>query len=124
MPVLDIVAKGVEIDFFRREFHFRRAPQPPGVVDDAHQFKRRGLRGAQLPNAQSFQCGDGTREQGGGAVVGLGGAFAGQHGGKAGAGQGNRCGQSRWPAAHHDGRRLLALIVRHQNARLRCVLTD
>ena len=36
MAVLDIVAEGIEFDFPGGEFHFRRAPQPAGVVDNAH----------------------------------------------------------------------------------------
>ena len=39
MAVLDIVAEGIETDFVRLEFHLRRAPQPPGVVDDAHDLE-------------------------------------------------------------------------------------
>ena len=36
MPVLDIVAEGVEADFAGLELDLRRAPQPAGVVDEAH----------------------------------------------------------------------------------------
>ena len=58
MAVLDIVAEGVEIDFVGREFHFRRAPQPAGVVDDAHDPQRRRLRRAERPDAERLQRGD------------------------------------------------------------------
>ena len=105
MEVLDIVAEGVEIDFVGREFHFRRAPQPPGVVDDAHDLERRGLRRAQRPHAQRLQRGDRAREQSGGAVVGARRALSHQHGGETGAGERDRRGQAGRPAAHHDGRR-------------------
>ena len=80
MAVLDVVAEGVEIDFARLEFHLRRPPQPAGVVDDAHGPQRRRLRRAQRPHAERRQRGDRPREQGGGAVVRAGGAFADQHG--------------------------------------------
>ena len=86
MEVLNIVTEGIEIDFIRREFHLRRPPQPPGVVDDAHHPHWRRLRRTQRPNVQHLQGGNGTGKQSGGTVVGAGGALSHQHGGKAPAG--------------------------------------
>ena len=90
MEILDIVAEDIEVDFVRLEFHFRRAPQPPGVVDDAHHPHRRCLRRAERPDAERLQGGDRAREQGGGAVVGAGGALSHQHGRKTRASQRDR----------------------------------
>ena len=123
MPVLDVVAERVEPDFGRLEAHLRRAPQPAGVVDDPHRVSGAACaaHSCQTPSVSSA-----ATEPASSAVVRLsgGGALADQHGRDAGAGQRNRGGQPGRAAADHDNRRLLALIVRHQNARLRCVLTD
>ncbi len=69
MPVLDIVAKGVEPDFGRLEQDLRRPKQPSRVVDEAKFPQRRRLRQAALPHAQCCQGGDRAGEQRGGAVI-------------------------------------------------------
>jgi hypothetical protein len=111
MAVLDIVAKGVEIDFAGVEFNLGRAPQPAGVIDDAHDLQRRRGTGAVLPHAKGFERRDGTAEQSGGAVVGGGRTFAHQHGGDTAFSQRNRRGEAGWPAADHDGRRFFVRAV-------------
>ena len=102
MAVLDIVAEGVEADFLRFEFYLRRAPEPAGVVDDAHGAQRRGLLGAKFPHAQGGERGDGTGEQGGGAVVARRRPPADQDCIDATLRQRDRRGQAGRPAAHHD----------------------
>ncbi len=52
MTILDVVAERLEIDLVGRELHLRCAPQPSGVVDDAHHPHRRRLRLAQFPHAE------------------------------------------------------------------------
>ncbi len=69
MAVLDVVAEGREPDLLGVEFHFRRPPQPAGIVDDAHDFQRRGMLDAELPHTQGGQCDYGTGEQGGGTII-------------------------------------------------------
>ena len=70
MPVLDIVAKGIETDLqLRRE----GGKQPPRCVNDTQFLKRRGVWPTGLPNCQSFERSDGTGQERGGAVVGYGG---------------------------------------------------
>ena len=58
MPVLDIVAEGVEADVRGGEGDFRRAKEPLRVVDDADGNERRGMRQAVLPYAERRQRGD------------------------------------------------------------------
>ena len=70
-------------------------------------LQRRGVRGAQSPDAERLQRGDGTGEQGGGAVVGLGRALADQHGRQCRRGQRDRRGQPGRAAADHDRRGFL-----------------
>ncbi len=65
MPVFDVVAECIEADLVRVEFHFRRAQQPAGVVDNAHHAKRRGVTATQRPNLQRFERRHRTCEQGG-----------------------------------------------------------
>ena len=69
MPVLDVVAEGVEADVRGGEGDFRRAQEPLRVVDDADGNERRGMRQAVLPYAERRQRGDRAGEQRGGAVI-------------------------------------------------------
>ena len=50
----------------------RRAEQPAGVVDQAHDLERRRLVPAAGPDVEVFQEIDGGTQQRGGAVVGIG----------------------------------------------------
>ena len=49
MAVLDVVAEGLEVDLAGLELDLRRAPEPAGVVDDAHDPQRRGLGSRRVP---------------------------------------------------------------------------
>ena len=72
MPVLDVVAEGIEPDLGGVEKDFGRAEQPLRVVDDAKFLQRRGVRQARLPDAKRFQRGDRAGKQRSGAMVRLG----------------------------------------------------
>ena len=72
MPVLDVVAEGIEPDFGGGKQDLRRANEPPGVVDEADFAQRRGVRHAGRPYAERFQRRDRTGKQRRGAVIGLG----------------------------------------------------
>ena len=72
MPVLDVVAEGVETDFGGVKQNFRRAQKPLRVVDEADFAQRRGVRQAGRPYAERFQRRDRSGKQRGGAVVRLG----------------------------------------------------
>src|SRR5215467_12690327 len=72
MTILDVVAKGVQVNFSCAEFNLRCAPQPAGIVYNAHHFEGRSLRGAGLPDPKCLKRGDGTCQQCGRAVVGPG----------------------------------------------------
>ncbi|MET4761066.1 hypothetical protein ABIF76_007985 [Bradyrhizobium ottawaense] len=52
----------------------RRAEQPAGVVDEAHDLERGGLVLAAGPDVKRLQQLDGGAEQRGGAIVGIGNA--------------------------------------------------
>ena len=126
MTVLDIVAEGVEIDFVGREFHLRRAPQPPGVVDDAHHLASAPPALRTIPRRRGSSSA--VTEPASRAVVrlsGRAGRFPTSTVAMPRAGERDRRGQAGRPAAHHDGRRLAAtaIFVRHQSARSCCALT-
>ena len=70
MPVLDVVAEGVEPDLGRGEANLRRAHEPRGRIDDPHDPERRCMRVATRPDAERLQSGDGARQQRGGAMIG------------------------------------------------------
>ena len=71
MPVLDVVAEGIEIDLNGGKQNFRRANEPLRSVDKADSAKRRGVRGAGRPHTERFQRRDRTGQQRRGAVIGL-----------------------------------------------------
>ena len=60
--VLDVPAKRFKADFLGIEFHLRCTPEPAGVVDDAQIAQRLRSLAAQVPHAEGFECGYGTRE--------------------------------------------------------------
>ena len=72
MPVLDVVAEGIEIDFGRGKQNLRRANEPLRLVDEADFAQRRGVRHAGRPHTERFQRRDRTGKQRGGAVIRLG----------------------------------------------------
>jgi hypothetical protein len=72
VPVLDIIAEGVEPDFGRGEADLRCANKAGGRVDDTHDPERRRMGLAGRPDAERLQRGHGTGQQRGGAVVGTG----------------------------------------------------
>jgi hypothetical protein len=76
MSVFDIVTESIQVDFMRRKFHLRRAPKPLGIVDDAHDFERRCMGRARLPDAKCLERRDGTCQQSRGAVIRPGGPSA------------------------------------------------
>ena len=116
MAVLDIVAEGFEPDLAGVELHLGRAPQPAGIVDNAYDAERGGLRFAQRPDAEGIERGDRAGEQGGGTIIRQSRALSRQHGCDAGAGKRNRRRQPGRAAAHDDGVRFRAVakFVRHQ----------
>ena len=71
MPVLDIPAERGKADLGGFEPHFRRPPQPPGVVGDTHHPQRGGMSAARLPYPERLERGDRARQQRRGAVVDL-----------------------------------------------------
>lgn len=79
MSVLDIVTENIQVDFMRHKFHLRRAPKPPGIVDNAHDFERRCMGRARLPDAKCLERRDGTCQQSRGAVIRPGGSSAHEH---------------------------------------------
>ena len=72
MPVLDVVAEGVETDLGRGKQDFRRANKPLGGIDEADFAKRRGVRHAGRPHTERFQRRDRTGKQRRGTVIRLG----------------------------------------------------
>src|SRR5690242_21809775 len=115
MMVLDVVAKGFKIDFAAGELHFRRAPEPPGVVDDSENPKRSGGAFAQRPDAKSVQGCHRPSQQGGRPVVRPVWLLAHQHRVDATFRQRDSGGQSGRPAADYDRFKTFVMVVRHQN---------
>ncbi len=111
MTVFDIIAEGFEIDLARLEFHFRRAPQPPGVIDNPHGLERRCLGRAVFPNAERRKRRHRAGKQGRGAVIGPGRAFAHQHGSDTAEAERYRGREAGRPAAHNNGRGGFAIGV-------------
>ena len=69
MSVLDIPGERFEPDLGRVKAHLGCAPQPAGVVHDAHHPQRRRMGAAARPYAERFERLNGRRHQGGGAIV-------------------------------------------------------
>ena len=65
IAILNVIAEGSEFDFTALNLT-SRAPQPAGT-STMRIF--RGAHAAQYPTRPGFPCGDGTRQQGGGAAV-------------------------------------------------------
>src|SRR5204863_7150877 len=98
----DIEAELLEADFLGAESHLGRADQTAGVVDQTHDSQPRRLVTAAWPNLEVFEEIDGSPQQRGGAVVGVGRAPGEQRRLRAGLGERNRRRQSGRAAADHD----------------------
>ena len=78
--IFNVVAELVEADLFGRKSDLRRADQPVGIVDQAHRPQCSRPVGAARPDIEAAKEIDGTAEQRGGAIVGIGQATRNQRG--------------------------------------------
>ena len=69
MGVLDIPGKRLQPEFGGFEPHLRSAPEPAGIVDDAHDAQRRGIVAAGRPHPEGIERGHRRRHQGRGAII-------------------------------------------------------
>src|SRR5262249_36228818 len=123
ITVLDVVAEGIQRDFTRLKLDFRSAPQPACVVDDAHDLDRCRPCGTKRPDAEHFECCDGTAKKGGRAIVRSGQRLSRENRRNAASCERECSCQSYGPAAHHDGYMATAVWFRHQTGRSGSALT-